>query len=412
MRRRRSERQRVLVLGGGFAGLAAALELRSDRYTVTLVDRSRSFEFLPNIHELLSGVKTPELLRLPLDRNVRRAGHTFVHDTVTEIDPARRTVTTQRGRSALEYDALIVGLGGVDATRGVPGVVEHAMPFKSVEQCDRIGKRLAQLVMRREPARVVIVGGGLEGVEALGEILRRHRRSGMHVTLVEARERLLPETPAALDTHVRALCAPHGVDFELSCPVKCIEQEAVVLRDGRSLPSDLTIWTGGPAPPELLADCGLAPQGAWAPVEVTLQSKSHPEIFVTGDAADLPTPLSKQGYHALDMGVCAARNAQRLLSGRRLEPFRPSGKPTLISFGDLSCFLVAGDRVLAGPSLGAAKEAVFELVMAQLDAQPLWRWLPAVVRRAERALGSLLWPTVTSLEALRRQGRISLLSTG
>ncbi|NIV47424.1 MAG: pyridine nucleotide-disulfide oxidoreductase, partial [Gammaproteobacteria bacterium] len=54
---------------------------------VTLIDRSRWFEFLPNIHELLSGVKTPELLRLPLDRNVRRAGHTFVRDTVTEIDP-------------------------------------------------------------------------------------------------------------------------------------------------------------------------------------------------------------------------------------------------------------------------------------------------------------------------------------
>jgi NADH dehydrogenase len=96
MRRRRSERKRVLILGGGFAGLAAALELSPDRYEVTLIDRSRWFEFLPNIHELLSGVKTPELLRLPLDRNVRRAGHTFVRDTVTSIDPVERTVATRR----------------------------------------------------------------------------------------------------------------------------------------------------------------------------------------------------------------------------------------------------------------------------------------------------------------------------
>jgi NADH dehydrogenase len=125
-------------------------------------------------------------------------------------------------------------------------------------------------------------------------------------------------------------------------------------------------------------------------VDVTLQSKGHPEIFVTGDAADLPTPLSKQGYHALDMGVCAARNAERLLADRPLRPFRPSAKPTLISFGDLTCFLVVGKRALAGPSLGAAKEAVFELV--------------------DRAARALLWPTVSSLEALRRQGRISLLS--
>jgi NADH dehydrogenase len=408
MSRRRSERKRVLILGGGFAGLAAALELSPDRHEVTLIDRSRWFEFLPNIHELLSGVKTPELLRLPLDRNVRRAGHKFVRDTVTSIDPVERTVVTQR-RSAVGYDALIVALGGVDATRGVPGVAEYAFPFKSVEQCDRIGRRLTRLAARRKPARVVIVGGGLEGVEALGEILRRYRDSSLHVTLVEARERLLPEAPGALDNHVRELCAPDKVEFQMESPVQKIEPKAVVLRDGRSLPSDLTIWTGGPAAPAMLAECGLAPQGAWAPVDLTLQSKGHPEVFVAGDAAELPTPLSKQGYHALDMGACAARNASQLLSGKPLTPFRPSGKPMLISFGDLTCFLVAGERALAGPSLAAAKEAVFELVMAQLDAQPLWSRLPRALHRANRAARALLWPTVTSLDALRRQGRISLL---
>jgi NADH dehydrogenase len=135
------KRKRVLILGGGFAGLAAAIELRPDRHDVTLVDRRRWFEFLPNIHELLSGVKTPELLRLPLDRNTRCAGHTFLRDTVTEIDPVERRIATRR-RTAIGYDTLIVALGGVDATRGVRGVIEHAFPFKSVQQCDRIGRRL------------------------------------------------------------------------------------------------------------------------------------------------------------------------------------------------------------------------------------------------------------------------------
>jgi NADH dehydrogenase len=402
----------VLILGGGFAGLAAARELRADRHRVTLVDQRRGFEFLPNIHELLSGVKTPELLRLPLDRAVRRAGHAFVHDVVVGIDPAARTVSTQRRRSALGYDALIVALGGADATRGVPGVGENAYRFKSVEQCARIGRCLARLAARRKPARVVIVGGGLEGVEALGEILRRHRKSRLHVTLVEARDRLLPEAPAVLDRHVRKVCAPHGVAFEMGTPVQRVEATAVVLADGRSLPSDLTIWTGGPAPPALLTECGLAPAGGWAPVDATLQSRGHPEIFVAGDAADLPTPISKQGYHALDMGVCAARNAERCLAGRALAPFRPSGKPTLISFGDLDCFLVVGGRVLAGPPLAAAKEAVYELVMAQLDEAPWWRRLPRMAERTQRAARTLLWPSVSSLEALRRQGRISLLAAG
>jgi len=195
----------------------------------------------------------------------------------------------------------------------------------------------------------------------------------------------------------------------MNAPVREIEPEAVVLGPDRSLPSDLTIWTGGPAPPGLLAACGLAPAGAWAPVKETLRSETHREIFIAGDAAALAERLPKQAYHALDMGVCAARNAERMLAGKRLAAFRPSGKPTLISFGDLTCFLVVGRRAFAGPSLGAAKEAVFELVMAQLDAQPLWTRLPRVVERADQATRTLLWPSISSLGALRRQASLTLL---
>jgi hypothetical protein len=80
----------------------------------------------------------------------------------------------------------------------------------------------------------------------------------------------------------------------------------------------------------------------------------------------------------------------------------------LISFGDLSCFLVVGERVLTGPALAAAKEAVFELVMAQLDRAPWWRRLPGALRRADRAARTLLWPSVSSLDALRRQRQLAL----
>ena len=130
---------------------------------------------------------------------------------------------------------------------------------------------------------------------------------------------------------------------------------------------------------------------------------------MAGDAAELPTPLSKQGYHALDMGPCAARNVSSQLAGRRLAPFQPSPKPTLISFGDLSCFLLLEDRVLAGPALAAAKEAVFELVMAQLDARPWWSRIARMLGRTDRAVRRLLWPSVSSLEALRQQGRLTVL---
>ena len=122
-----------------------------------------------------------------------------------------------------------------------------------------------------------------------------------------------------------------------------------------------------------MAGSGLAPEGAWAGVNDSLQSDDHEEVFVVGDAADVPTGIAKQAYHALDMGECVAANVARLLDGRELVPYRPSPKPMLISFGDLTCFMVVGERVVSGAALSAAKEAVFELVMAQLDPAPWWR---------------------------------------
>jgi NADH dehydrogenase len=409
MGQRTRQRQRVVILGGGFAGLAAARGLEAERFDVSLVDRRRAFEFLPNIHELLSGVKSPELLRLPLERTVTGLGHRFVNDTVTGIDPDERAVTVE-GRRPIGYDALVVALGGVDATRGVAGVTDHAHPFKSVDDCARIGGRLAELDASGGQARIVIIGGGLEGVEALGEILRRYRRNGrLGVTLVEARERLLPEAPAALDRQVRGLCRPFNVAFEMDAPVASIESDRVLLGDGRDLAADLVIWTGGPAPPPELSGAGLAREGGWAAVNESLQSIDHEEVFVVGDAAEVSHAVSKQAYNALDMGECVAANVARLADGRALVPYRPSPKPTLISFGDLTCFMVVGERSASGAALSAGKEAVFELVMAQLDTAPWWRRIPGATARAGQAVHELLWPTMSSPRALLRQANLRLL---
>ncbi len=407
----------MLILGGGFAGLAAAQALTAQQHDVRLIHRQQCFEFLPNIHELLSGVKSAGLLQLPLDVLLRRAGHGFIDDTVTGIDPVARKVKLQRRRRPLGYDALIVALGGAEGMRGVSGVAQHALGLRSVAQCEAVAGRLETLAAQRRPAWVTIVGGGIVGIEALGEMLRRYR-SHPHLRwrVIEARERLLPEAPAALDPHLRGLCAPWPVEFELGTPVQRIRAAAVELVDGRVLPSALTLWAAGPVAPALLTQSGLAVPGAWAPVRASLQSSLYDDVWIAGDAAHFAAtsasaPLAKQAYHALDMGRHAAFNAERRLAGRATTPFKPSAKPVLIAFGDMSCFLVAGQRVLAGPALAAGKEGVFELVMAQLDAQGGLRRLARIGERSQRATSSLLWPTLMSPWALRRQARVTLLPT-
>jgi NADH dehydrogenase len=354
-------------VGANFAGIAAAQHLGRE-LDVTVVDRSPWFEWLPNIHELLSGVKRPADLRLPRARLVSRAGHRFLRAEVAAIDAAAGRLFTTRGRR-VDFDACIVAVGGTDETFGVAGADRHALPFKSVDDCHAIGRRLAALARRRTQANVVIAGGGLEGVEALGEILRRYRRAGrLHVDVVEAGPRLLPGAPAAIDASVRRHCAGLDVRFHAGTCVTAVTPARVRLDSGATLRSDLTIWTGGVTAPALLLEAGLAERPRqWAPVTRALQSRHHDNVFVVGDAAGLPRPLQKQAYYALQMGECAAGNVARALAGRALREFVPGPKPMLVAFGDLDTYLVAGRRVVASPSLAAGKEAVLQFTMAQLD---------------------------------------------
>ena len=378
-------RPRIVIVGANFAGLAAAQHLGRE-YAVTVIDRSPWFEWLPNIHELLSGAKRPADLRLPRARLVAQAGHRFVRAEVTAIDARAGSLATASGRE-FAFDACIVAVGGVNETFGVRGVETHALSFKGVAECAEIGRRLAALAGQRGRRSVVIVGGGLEGIEALGEILRRYREvAGLEVTVVEAGPRLLSGTPPALDAAVRRHCAGHRVRFVMNTPVTAVTPRRVRLRTGEVLRADLTIWTGGVTAPPLLHDSGLAKRPRqWASVTPALRSQRFDNVFVIGDAAGLPRPLGKQAYFALQMGACAADNVRRALAGRRLRDFAPSPKPMLVAFGDLDTFLVSGRAAIASPRLAALKEAVFQVTMAQID-PPVG--VPALRLTTTRLLGT------------------------
>jgi NADH dehydrogenase len=360
-------RPRVAIVGAGFGGLRAAQELGSG-FDVTVFDPSPWFEWLPNIHELVSRAKRPADLRLPLKRLMTAAGHRFVRDAVAAIDARRGTLATAGGE-VHAFDFCIVAVGGVNATYGVPGVERYAMPFRSVGQCDAIGRRLAALLKGRKPRSIVIAGGGFAGLEALGEILRRYRtRDNLALHIVEAGPALMPGASPKIDAAVRKHVRAFDVQIHTGIPVAAITPTGLRLRDGKRLRSDLTIWTGGGVAPPLLHAARLAPKPLqWAPVDATLRSRRYKNVFVIGDAAALPAPVPKQAFHALEMGECAAANVRRAAAGRALRRYRPSRTPLLVAFGDLDTFLVAGRSVVANPALAAGKEAVYQVTMAQID---------------------------------------------
>lgn len=393
---------RTIIVGANFAGLTAALNLPRNHNAV-VIDSRPYFEFLPNIHELISGLKKPQSLRLDRKRLIERAGHRFMEDTVTTIDPVKKIIYTS-GRKKLPFDLCVVATGGVNNTFGIKGAAKHGMPFKTVSDCDKIGRRLKDLIRRDSRVSIVIVGGGLEGVEALGEILRRYRRHPrLEVHLIEKQRKLLDRVPAAVDRDIRKICNPFNVHFHTAKQVTKLAGDKVWLSSRESLHADATIWTGGAVPAPLLRKSGLTDNATdWVAVKTSLQSKLFDSIFAAGDAAHVPELKSKQAYHAIDMGQAVARNIRSLFAGKDLKAMQPSSKPKIISFGDIQTYVILGDFVVASPLLAGLKEGVFQAAMAKFDPP---RGISSVLNlydRTSESLFNLTLPTLMSMFSLKQ----------
>ena len=391
-----SSRSHVVIIGGNFAGLVAASRLSSD-HDVTVVDARADFEWTPNIHEILSGVKSRESVVLPRAECVNRYGHTFVQDVVTRIDRDSSTVITQSGL-ALPYDACLVAAGSVRTTFGIEGADQYALGLRSVGDAVRIAGRLDKLATRKRRASVVVVGGGVTGIEVVGEILRRREQGDeFNIHVVEVEPDILDEQLDGLASDAQERFAPYPVTVHTNTAIAQVNAKSVVLDNGEKLTADLCIWSAGMVLPEFLRDAGLnEADDQWLPVDDTLQSVYADNIFIAGDCATLPEPVRKQAYYAMDMGEVAGDNIGRLLEGRGLKSFRAKPMPMLISFGDITTWLVAGETAVASPLLAAAKEGVYQATMARLASphEPL-KYSAGIVSRAVMATRQLLLPQLT-----------------
>lgn len=395
------KRNKVVIIGANFAGLTAAIELPRSM-DVTVIDPSPHFEWIPAIHEILSGVKTQKGLQLNRAQIIARAGHRFMQDSVTRIDTRRHRVVTAAGES-LAYDVAIVAVGGVTNNYHIPGVDRFTWPFRTVADSLAIEQQFDALRHTQPTLQVVVVGGGISGVEALGELLRRYRdRPKISFPIVEAGNQLMPGFPKTIDADLRRLCQDHAVSIHTGDPVERVTPKGVWLASGKRVPSALTIWAAGLAPPPLLTEAKLIrTPHTWAPVHQSLQSRYAQDIFVVGDAAALPKPSGKQAYNAIAMGALAARNATRWLAGQSLKDFKPPAKPILVAFGDLETYLVANKIVLASKTLAAAKEGIYQLFMAQTAPQSGLQAVPGALRRLRKSWHELVVPGLLSIKDIR-----------
>ena len=376
---------RVLVLGGGYAGLLAAARItRASRARVTLVDQRARFTQRIRLHELLAGAAPPGIGYAP---TLAQRGADFVQARVERIDLARQEVTVAAAGQAsrrLGYDLLLIALGSATAA-SIPGVAAHALRLNDPAAIADAGARLRDLAARQ--ARVLVVGGGLTAIETAAELAAQ--RPGLRVTIAAYRP-LGADYSAAGARHLATSLGGLGVDVVEGVSVAALEAGAAWLADGRRLDYDACVWAGGFAAPALLAEAGLPVDGLGRVlVTPTLQARDRPAIFAAGDSA-----AAGDGSHAIRMGCVSAEpmgahagaNLAAIVAGGQPEPFRFGFFIRCVSLGrhdGLVQFVDAQDRpterVLTGRAAALVKELICRMTLESVRGElrtglPLVYW--------------------------------------
>lgn len=353
------KKTKVIIIGGNFAGLNTAKYLSPKLFAVDIIDTYHDFEWLPHIHELISRGKKSEQLRHDRETLIERMGHHFINNTVTAINKQQQTLTLATGEQ-LCYDHLVVAIGSDSLITKVVGAKEYAIPFNNIADAEKASLQLQRLDSLNLPERpITLIGASIEGLEILGEIIRRYERQWRFKVTVIDSEPVLLKKYQGLDAFIKQQCKHLNINWMLGNKVVEVCKDKVILDNGTVLNSRLTLWCGGAKPHSLLTSAELANNHRYAASRYTLQSIAAPNIWLAGDCLELPHPIAKQAYFALPMGKLVAENIYRSQHSKTLKVFRALPIPSLMSFGHMG-FILTEQCAIASPSVIAAKEAVFQ----------------------------------------------------
>ncbi|MGW4821738.1 NAD(P)/FAD-dependent oxidoreductase [Streptomyces sp. NPDC004227] len=322
---------RVVILGAGYAGMAAAVQLatrvkRRGGVEVTVVNAQERFTERMRLHMTATGQRVAEL---SIPQLLDGTGARFVRGWVTAVDADAKTVRIDDDR-VLPYDTLVYGLGSVADTSAVPGVEDHTYTLSSAQDAELLADRLGRL----GSGTVVVVGSGLTGIESAAEIAERHPE--LNVVLLGRTEPGAAMNPKA-KAYVHAALERLGVRVRTGVEVVKALPDALELAGGESIAADAVLWTSGTRASPLAAAGGLAVDERGRIItDTALRSVSHPEVYAIGDAAAI-----RQGYGVMHgtcqggmpTGVHAALSIDRTLRGKQPTPFRFGYYHTPVSLG-------------------------------------------------------------------------------
>lgn len=368
----RKEEPHVVILGGGFAGLAAAKTLRNAAVRITLIDRSNHHLFQPLLYQVATAALAAPDVSTPIRKILRKQKNATVWmANVEHIDVENKRVHLH-GDTCVEYDYLIVATGMTHQYFGHDEWAEHAPGLKTVGEALNIRGRIlrafehAELESNAEARRAwttfVVIGGGPTGVElagALAEIagrtLARDFRTfdprTTRVVLVEAGPRVLPAFTEELSHKARLQLEALGIEVRTGSPVSDLGADFVDV-GGERIPTRTVVWAAGLQASPLTRDLGAPLDRAGRIlVEDDLSVPGHPDVFVVGDLISKTQgdrPLPGVAQLALQSGAHAARNVALSLHGRPSEPFVYLDKGSMATIGRNKAIAQIGRLQISG----------------------------------------------------------------
>jgi NADH dehydrogenase len=355
---------RVVIAGGGFAGLYAAKEFertlarRSD-IEVTLISRENFILFTPMLHEVAAGDLSPGDIVNPLRRILRRVK--LVVAEVKAIDLTTRTIhcrnALQNVELTFEFDHLLLALGGETNFFNTPGARESAVTMKNLADAALLRNRMVALLeeaslhedeaTQREFLTFVTAGGGFAGAETIGAVndfLRETVRfypavkpEVIRTILVHGGKHLLPELGEELGCYAERKLRDRGVTVINNALVTSYDGSVVKLKDGTSFPAATLIWTAGSKPSPVVDQLPCPKERGRVLVDECLAVSGVPGLWAAGDCAAVPDGAGKfyppTAQHGLREAVVAAKNIARAIANEPRKPFRYKTIGMLASLG-------------------------------------------------------------------------------
>lgn len=352
-------KKRLVIIGGGFAGLKLAKDLRKSDFQIVLIDKHNYHQFQPLYYQVATAGLEPSAISFPLRKIFHHHPHIhFRMANLQHVDTASKTIYTDIGK--LRYDLLVLAMGARTNYFGNDNLRKHALSMKTVSEAialrNTIISNFERALNEKDPEvqswllNVVIVGGGPTGVELAGAIAEMKKYilpkdypeldfSKMNIYLLEASSKVLNGYSERSSEKSKEYLLRLGVKVQLGTFVEDYDGRTVYLADGNTLPTETLIWAAGvkansvPGLPQEVVG-----RGNRLKVDAYNRLIGFQDIYVLGDqaimeTADYPAGHPQVATVAIQQADLLAKNLKRLLRGKAMEPFRYRNKGALATIG-------------------------------------------------------------------------------